>query len=144
MDMKMAFINQSNRAETVTDAWITQEIDASSLRVWFDAKPPTTGDPELDEVLTSAIEQFNGFPLKMTQQTTTTDKKGGQSTTTMVMEVTEVRQETPDAALFAMPGADYTETPLVPTLTASDGSEQESPMKSLKGMFGRKKKNKDD
>jgi hypothetical protein len=139
MDMKIAFMNQSSRMETVTNAWMTDEIRDPSLQIWFGARPPTTGDPELDEIITGGIENIEGLVLRLEQQTTTTNKKGKQSSSSTVMEVTLLREETPNVALFEMP-SDYRETPLLPMGEQMEGGQDESPMKSLKGLFGRKKK----
>jgi hypothetical protein len=143
IDMKVAFMDQSNRMETVTEAWVTDEIDIPALGVWFKAQPPTTGDPELDEVLTSAMEQAGGVPLKMRQDSTTTDKRGRTTSSTTVMEVTTLREEPVDAGLFAMPEG-YTEAPLIPGMAAMQGQAgdkgNENPMDALKGLFGRKTK----
>lgn len=144
MDLKVAFMDQSNRVVTDTDAWIAPAIDDPALRVWFGAVPPGTGDPELDAVLRSGMDVYDGMVLKLEQTTTTTNKKGRQTSSTTVMEVTELRQESPDPALFVMP-ENFTETPLIPEMAGmeADQGEEEGPMKALKGMFGRKKKNKD-
>lgn len=137
MDMKIAFVDQSNRIDTVTEAWTTAEIDYPALGIWFTAKPRTTGDPEFDEILTANMDQIDGLVLKMKQETTTTNKKGKSSKSSMLMEVKTVREESIDRKIFEMPDG-LTETPLVPGLTGGD--ESEGPMKNLKGLFGRKKK----
>lgn len=149
MDMKVAFMDRSDRMETISDAWVTEAIDNPGLFVWLKAKPPTTGDPELDQVLTADMNRIDGMVLKMEQKSTTTSKKGEQRTSTTVMEVTTLREESVDASRFAMPTG-YTETPLVPSMadagTAQGEQPQEqaeeepqSPMKALKGLFGKKK-----
>lgn len=139
MDMKVAFIDQSNRIDTVTEAWITDKIDYPALGIWFTAKPRTTGDPEFDEIITSGMDQIDGLVLKMKQDTTTTNKKGKESKSSMLMEVTALREESIDGKIFEMPDG-LTEAPLVPGLSG-DGDESDGPMKNLKGLFGRKKKN---
>ena len=138
MDMKISFMDQSNRMETLTNAWMTDEIDTDALSIWFGAQLPTTGDPELDAVLTAGLDNVDGLVLKMEQQTTTTNKKGKQSSSSTVMEVTEIREETPDSALFVMP-EDYTEAPLLP-LDQAGAAEGDDAANPLKGLFGRKKK----
>lgn len=140
MDMKVAFMDQSNRMETTTEAWVTDEVEYPALGIWFTAKPPTTGDPELDQVLTQSMEQIDGMVLKLVQDTTTTDKKGRTSTSSTTMEVTTLREESIDGGIFTMPEG-YTETPLLPVPAQAEGAEEGGPMEGLKGLFGRKKKN---
>ena len=141
MDMKVAFMDQSNRSETVTEAWITDEIDFPVLGIWFKAQPPTSGDPELDQVILGALDQFDGLPLRMRQESTMTDKRGRSQTTSTLTEVTAIREESVDASLFVMPEG-YTETPLVPAMAGMEGQQgEENPLEGLRGLFGRKKKN---
>jgi hypothetical protein len=139
MDMKIAFMDQSNRMETTTEAWVTDEVEYPALGIWFTAKPPTTGDPELDQVLTDSMAQIDGMVLKLTQDTTTTNKKGQTANSSTTMEVTTLREESIDASTFAMPEG-YTETPLLPMPAEMEGGEEGGPMEGLKGLFGRKKK----
>ena len=150
MDMKLAFIDRSDRVETVSEAWVAPSIRDPALSIWFNATPPTTGDPELDEILLAQTRHLDGMVLKLVQDTTTTDKKGSRSSQRIVMEVTTLRRETPDASVFAMP-VGYTETPLVPDLEAAraagrgDGpetgaSEGGGGLSALKGLLGRRKK----
>jgi len=139
MDMKIAFMDQSNRMETTTEAWVTDEVEYPALGIWFTAKPPTTGDPELDQVLTDSMEQIRGMVLKMVQDTTMTNKKGQTSNSSTTMEVTTLREEAIDGSTFAMP-VGYTETPLLPMPAEMEGGEEGGPMEGLKGLFGRKKK----
>lgn len=137
LDMKLAFMDQSSRMEATTQAWVTDELGVSGLNIWFKASPPTTGDPELDQVLTAHMAQIDGVVLKLRQDSTTTDKKGRTTNSSMTMEITTAREEPVDAAMFEMPEG-FTETPLIP-MPAMQGEEgQENPMDALKGLFGRK------
>ncbi|MFW6175780.1 MAG: hypothetical protein ACOC7L_03055, partial [Acidobacteriota bacterium] len=114
LQMKMGFVDRSQRQETITDAWVTDAVDDPGLFAWLRAMPPTTGDPELDEHLASEMRQLGGnIVLRMVQETTTTNKKGRERTSTTSFEVTTFREEPVDAERFAMPEG-YTETPLVP------------------------------
>lgn len=140
MDMKVAFMNQSNRVESVTDAWITDEVEYPALGIWFTAHPPTTGDPDLDQILTQNMENIDGMVLKLQQQTTTTDKKGRTSNSSTTWEVTEMREGDAPAGAFDPPPDTYTEVPLIPLPAQAEGSEEGGPLDGLKGLFGRKKK----
>jgi len=82
-----------------------------------------------------------GLPLRSTTTTTITNKKGKSSTMSSEMEVTTLRQEEIAAAVFEIP-ADYTLAE-VPVMEVEDEAEAESPMKQLKGLFGKKKKKTD-
>lgn len=113
LQMKMGFIDRSQRQETVTDAWVTDAVDDPGLFAWLRAMPPTTGDPELDEHLASEMRQVDGIVLRMVQETTTTNKKGRERTSTTRFEVTTLREESIPEDRFAMPEG-YTEVPLMP------------------------------
>ena len=147
MDMKIVFMKQSQRLETTTEAWVTDEIDNPTLGIWFTVKPPTTGDADLDLILTQSMERMHGTPLKIVQQSTMTQqkkKKRGQTgrgrSTSTTMEVTAFREESVDSGLFVMPEG-YTETPLFPEMGGEgQGDDQGGALKGLGGMFGRKKK----
>ncbi|MGH9380039.1 MAG: DUF4412 domain-containing protein [Thermoanaerobaculia bacterium] len=143
-DMKIAFMDRSDRYETATDAWATTAIEDPALFVWLRAMPPTTGDPELDTILAQEARQAEGLVLKMEQATTTTSKKGETASSTTRFEVTTLREEAVDESLFAMPSG-YAETPLLPGLAAMQAQQGEAeaqpqgPVKALKGLFGKKK-----
>ena len=115
--MKLAFVKRQSRSVTVTDAWVTDAVEAPGLAVWLGATPPTTGDPELDEYLTREMQRTDGVVLKMTQETTTTTGKGKESRSTTRFELTTLRREPVDPDRFAMPTG-YRETRL---LSADDG-----------------------
>lgn len=146
MDMKVAFMNMSNTMDTVSDAWVTKDIHDPGLFAWLRAMTPTTGDAELDQILRQNARIIGeGLVLKMDQTTTTTNKKGKQRTSTTHFRVTKMQQQNVDDSLFVMPSG-YTETSLFPETGNPQGNEQtedskeesKSPMKSLKGLFGKK------
>ena len=136
MKMKMAFMKQQNRIDTVTDAWVTTEVFDPGLFVWLRAVPSTTGDPELDEILTQDMSQIDeGLVLKMDQTMTTTNKKGKQRTTTTHYEVTRLEVGDVPDEYFAMP-VGYEEKPLIPSAGGQGGEEEERSGNPLKGLFG--------
>lgn len=146
MDMKVAFMNMSNQMDTITDAWVTKDIYDPGLFTWLRAMTPTTGDEEFDQVLRQNAQVIgDGLVLKMDQTTTTTNKKGKQRTSTTHFRVTKMEQQNVDDSMFVMPTG-YTETSLFPETGTAQGNEQtdnskeesEGPMKSLKGLFGKK------
>lgn len=151
MDMKVAFMDRSDRSETITDAWMTTAIQDPALFVWLRAAPPTTGDPELDEYLAREARQAEGLMLRMDQETTTTSKKGKTTTSTTHYRVTTLREEEVDDGLFTLPDG-YTETPLIPGVASvpdgrvepdsaaapAEEAEPQGPVKALKGLFGKK------
>lgn len=141
MDMKVMFMKQSHRMDTTTEAWLTHRPAHAALSMWFTVRPPTTGDPDLDRVLTQSMERIDGMPLKVVQRSTMTDnKKKGRAgkTTTTTMEITALREQAVDAALFVMPD-DYSEVPLMPALTAGKEKEDRGLLKGLGGLLGRRK-----
>lgn len=114
MEMKIAFVNRSQRSITTTDAWITTALRYPALFVWLKPTAPVTGNEELDGHLRDQTARLDkGLVLKMDQETVTTSGKGRKSTSRTRFEVTTLREEAIDASRFAMP-ADYTKVPLIP------------------------------
>jgi len=136
MAMKIAFLDRSDRVESVTHAWVTDAIRDPALKIWFRAAPPATGDPELDELLAGQAKALDGLPLKLEQETTTTDKKGKQSRSRTLMEINVLRRETPDAGLFAMP-VGYTEKPLVAAPAEEEKRGRKGGFGGLKSILGK-------
>lgn len=136
MKMKMAFMKQENRIETVTDAWVTTEVFDPGLYSWLRAMPTTTGDPELDEILTQDMDKIDeGLVLKMDQTMTTTNKKGKQRTSTTHYEVISLETgDVPDEH-FAMP-VGYEEKPLIPATEQQGGADEKKGGNPLKNIFG--------
>lgn len=150
MEVKVAFMHTRDRLDTVTNAWVTKDVFDPGLFSWLRATVPTTGDPDLDQILKNTSRVVgHGLLLKMDQTTTTTNKKGRQHTSTTHFEVTKLVQEKVSDSIFAMPSG-YSETPLIPQAGAtqgqshkksgseSTGKKHESPMSALKSLFGKK------
>jgi hypothetical protein len=143
MEMKVVFMERSQRQETTTQAWLAKGVDIPTLGIWFTVKPPTTGRPDLDLVLTESMQQIDGTPLKIVQQSKVTDKKGRGKSTNMTMEITALREEAVADNIFVMPEG-YDEVPLIDLSggdTAAKSQEGKgNPLKGLGGLFGKKKK----
>ena len=94
-----------------------------------------------DEFMEWAIETglTESFPLKSSSTTKMTNRKGKSETSISDMEVTVLRVEPIDAAIFEIP-ADYTEAEMIPPGMGGESGEAVGPMKKFKGMFGKKKK----
>lgn len=148
VEMKVAFMDMTNKVDTVTDAWVTKDVNDPGLFTWLRATLPSTGDPEFDQIIRQNADVVgDGIVLKMDQATTTTNKKGKQQSSTTRFVVTKLVQQNIDDSIFAMPSG-YTETPLIAAAAGAEGEQQneapsqeksEGPMKSLKGLFGKKK-----
>ena len=141
LGMTVVFMDQHRRMETTTDAWLSQDVSIPTLgNMWFAVNPPTTGNDELDFVLTESMKRVDGTPLKVVQRTKAKDKKGKGKTTKMTMEITELREETIAADTFAMP-EDYKEVPLLDFGGSSNDNiekDEADPLKNLGGLFGDK------
>jgi len=142
MQIKVMMMKQNQRTESFTRAWVTKEVSNPTLNFWLTVRPPSTGNEEVDQMLSSGMGQIDGTPLKLVQESTVTDKKGRGSNQTMTMEVTELREMDVDSEKFVMPEG-YTEISLMDSAASSESKkEKENPLKALGGMFKRKKKDK--
>ena len=122
MKIKVMGMGQRSHNEIRQEMWVTQGLEDQAFGVWLRTDPPKTGVEGLDELIADQAQQMEGFPLKSVTTTESTDKKKGRSTTsTTTTEVTELRDETIDPAIFKLP--DYTRTEM-PSL------------EGLGGMFG--------
>ena len=95
------------------DVWTTTSLADSGLGVWLRAEPPKTGNTEFDKLISSEMERYSGFPLKMVTVSTSTQKKGNkQEVTRQTMEVTQLdaKASVPEST-FEIP-AGYKETQL--------------------------------
>jgi hypothetical protein len=137
MKMKIMGMSRENHIETVTEAWLSEELDDLGFGVWLRKGPPETGDADLDAALAAGWQNFDGFPLKSIVRTTNTGKKGKSRTSTMVTEVTTLREESVAASTFVIP-EHFTPIEMMPT--AQGEEESDNP---LRGLFGRKGKKKD-
>ncbi len=143
MEMKVVFMERSRRIEATTDAWLTNEDSIPTLSsTWFAVKPPTTGDPDLDFVLSESMKRVDGTPLKVVQSTKMKDKKGRGKTSKMTMEITTLREESVDPNVFSMPEG-YDEVPLFDLSEAgisAPTNDEDDPLKDLGGLFDSKEK----
>ncbi len=134
MSLKVLGMKRENQIETVTEAWLSEELDDLGFGVWLQKGPPKTGDPDLDAALAAGWEDFKGFPLKSVVRTTNTGKKGKTTVTTMVTEVTTLREESVAATTFVIPDH-FTPIQMMPS---AQGDEDDG--NPLRGLFGRKGK----
>lgn len=134
MDVRVMGFKQHADVETVQDSWITEEIGDEAMKLWLRNAPRRTGNERLDVLIEAELAKAVGLPLKSVAVSTTTNKKGKTSVTTTTNEVTVLREEEIDPAIFEIPG-DYERITIVPEM--EEGQQQENP---LKGLFRRKKK----
>lgn len=140
MEMKVVFMEKKQYADTRIEAWMTNDISLPALNsMWFAVTPPTTGNSDLDYVLTESTKRVDGTPLKVVQNTTISKKKKGRGKSEKItMEIVALREEPVDPAMFAMP-VGYNEVPLIDYggqgTTANDASDSNDPLKDLGGIF---------
>ena len=146
LNMKMMGMKRNDRVESTQETWVAPALDDLGFGIWLRRDPPKTGDEEFDEMIARAAESIeDGFPLRTKTESKTTDKKGRSSMSSMLMEVTQLREEDVADATFEIP-ADYEEIE-VPALAAG-GDEEDGGEGGLGGVFksfgfGKKKKDKD-
>lgn len=127
--IKVMGMKRSSSTETLQEVWVTDDYDVAAMSAWFKGLR-STGAKEMDDLFQKSMDAVDGFALKSVAVSTTVDRKGRETRSRTVTEVTEVREESIDAAQFDMP-AGYQETQLVP-----EGEDGGNP---LKGIFGRGK-----
>jgi hypothetical protein len=137
MDMNIMGMQRSDRMESTQELWLTPDVGADAWMMFLKWVPAGSDVKSYVEWAEGA-GLSRGLPLKSTTITTVTNKKGKTSTMTSEMEVTTLRQEDIASSIFEIP-ADYTVAE-VPVTGVEDDTEAESPLKLLKGRFGRKKK----
>lgn len=142
MTVKIVGIKRESHVESMQEVWVAYDLSDPGLGIWLRQKPPSTGDPEFDKLLLAGWEAMEGFPLKsVTRSVTTSKKKGKTNTTVSTMVVTVLREETPPAGTFDIPG-DYTLISM-PTLGSPDSTEKSD--EDGGGRFSRfRRKKKDD
>lgn len=138
MEMSVMGMQRVSTVDATQDLWITRDVGGEAWTMWLKMMP-SGGDT--DQFLQWAEQSglTNGFPLRSSSLTTMTNRKGKTQTTQADMEVTVLRQEPIDVAMFQIP-PDYTKSEVIPPELGGQEGEAEGPLKSLKGMFGRKKK----
>ena len=138
MKLKVMGFKQSSSVEVLQDFWVTDRLTGRGLNVWLRSDPPKTGNESFDSLVAAEMEKVDGLPLKSKTVTTTVDKKGRQTVTSEVMRVVKLEVRDIEDGTFEVP-TDYEEVPMLPGMGAGEG-QPESPMESLRGLLGRKKK----
>lgn len=136
MQMRILGIKRNSDTETVQDMWTTTAVDEMALRVWLRKAPPSTGNEQLDKLMTSEVSRVEGLPLKIVvQSTSTSGKKNRTSTSTSTTEVTTFEKRSVPGDTFQLPEG-YRETELVPQ---DQGEDSSNPFQQLlKGGGGSK------
>src|SRR6185369_10831412 len=83
------------------DIWTTSAIQEPGVKAFLD-KRPSTGDEQLDRILTAEMSKVPGFPLKRTTSTQTQTRK--QTTVTRSeMEIVELKNVDTPEMMFSIP-----------------------------------------
>lgn len=139
MSMSMMGRDMSQVVRMDSEIWVTDGIDASAFSAWMRPDKMLKGMFEgLDELMAQQMSQFTGTPLKMVIDTVSTDTKGRETSSNMVTEVTTLREEQVAAALFEVPEGFTEQTLMTDANQGEADSKEDSPMKTLKGLFGRR------
>jgi Domain of unknown function (DUF4412) len=138
MKVKVMGMGRSSVVDRMQELWTTQALGDPGLGVWLRKEPPTTGDPDLDNLIATEMTKIQGFPLKTVEVSTTTDgKKGRKSETRVETEVTTLdRNAGAPASGFEVP-AGYRKTEMVPTAGPQgqdeEGDRSRNPFKKIFG-----------
>jgi hypothetical protein len=140
MEMNAMGMQRISNIDSTQDIWMTRDLTSEAWGMWLKMMPSGGASEKFTEwAIESGLTE--SFPLKSSSTTTITNRKGKAQTTISDMEVTVLREEPIAASIFEIP-SDYTEAQM-PTGMGGEADEAGSPMKKLKGMFGKKNKKKD-
>ncbi|MCC5868149.1 MAG: hypothetical protein JJU27_06520 [Gammaproteobacteria bacterium] len=103
MELKVLFMTHRQSVETVTELWVTGEIDSPRISAWFDIGT-VTGNEESDAALIDPLASISGTVLRSVHETTVrAGRRGRPQQSRSVMEVTALRHESIDSSLFELP-----------------------------------------
>lgn len=111
MTMRIMGFNRSNRVDTHSEFWCTDEISAEGFKAWLRPDRFRTGNAEFDELIEQQYSGIDCLPLRV--RTTSGDGSGvddsvSETDVTLLEEVSGF-----DASVFTVPEG-YTEKPLIP------------------------------
>ncbi len=124
--VSMSVMGMRSTSQTVQerDTWSTTKISDAAMGIWLRAKPPKTGNEELDRLIESEAATMHGVPLKTVTVTTTTDQKKKAETSTVTTEVTTLKPMDIPSSTFVIP-SDYKEAQLFPEAMPQEAGEKE-------------------
>ena len=110
MKMKVIGIKRNMETETLQELWTTTDIDDEAFGAWLRKEPPTSGNEDLDKLITSEMDKTEGFVLRsITETRTVSGRKRKEDTSRSRTEVTELEEKNIDNNLFELPG-DFQQT----------------------------------
>lgn len=123
MSMNMMGMKQSSTTETTQDIWSTDTVDMTGFGIWLSPnRGVQTGNEEFDKLISQQMDQINGFPLKIINESTMTDGRGGPQKGSYMTEVTVLREESIDDQVFGWP-SNYKETEIMPEMPDMEGMQ---------------------
>jgi len=108
MEMSILGMKTKNQILQEQEMWNTTKLDASAFETWAKNFVAMAGNKDMEDLMKSTSKNIKGVPLKTIMIMTTTDKNGKKSTSTTITEVSEIKEQSLPASLFALP-ADYKE-----------------------------------
>ena len=136
MNMSIMGMKQEQKVDMDQEVWITDAFDPMAFIVWLRPDKRMGGMFEgLDEMMEQQFNAVDGVPLRSVMHMTNTGKKGKTTTSVTTTEVTALREESVDPAIFQIP-AGYQEVQLMPDmgqLEGMQGAEEEDEEQEEKG-----------
>lgn len=136
MKVKVMGMGRETSIDRVQDIWSTDAVTDAGLGVWLRKRPASTGDPQLDQMITAEMQKVQGFPLKSLEVSTTTSKNGkSESESRTATEVTALeRGISIPPATFEVPEG-YQRTEVLPTGAEAGGDDEQggNPFKRILG-----------
>lgn len=105
MKMKVIGIKRNIATDTLQDLWTTTAIDDEAFGAWLRKEPASTGNDQLDKLISSEVGKTEGFVLRsITETRTVSGKKKKEQTSRSKTEVTELEERRIDDDTFDLPG----------------------------------------
>lgn len=85
------------------ELWVTDAVNGEALSVYLKKDPPLTGNPQIDRLLMTELENIPGWPLKAILINSTSSGPGSESVTCSKQWVTSVATGEAPAGVFEIP-----------------------------------------
>ena len=103
MDMNFMGMKHATTTLKEEEIWSTTALTDAAATFAPMRRNMKTGNAEFDKLIAEQMGKIQGFPLKMISSHQTTDARGQPRETKIIMEVTALKQASPDAGQFKLP-----------------------------------------
>jgi len=101
--IKVLGIKDVAKVASEQEIWVAENITDPGSTFWTGQSGYATGDEAFDKLMHAAFEEIKGLPLRQAMTIRSTDANGVVKETSSLMEVTLIREEMMDEAVFEIP-----------------------------------------